>query len=191
MSTKVSALVVCLPPLWSTGTKPRGDTSGQGAIGEPFLPTTPSRCCGREGHVSQVTALSSAHSTRRHSICGTRLQIAGTARLPHALLPPPPSPAKPQTAKAREAQGAMKPSGKTSLRPLGGRESLSRLKRPSLPATPLTLRCPWEPAKPARSKGRSLCVLSSRAGAQPPRLRPRAKRLLFWSEGSDLTLAEV
>ena len=92
---------------------------------------------------------------------------------PRRRAPPrhlPPCPAKPQTAKVREAQGAMTPSGRTSLRPLGGRESLSRLKRPSLPATPLTLRCPWEPAEPAPSKGRSLCVLSSRAPhtASPP-----------------------
>lgn len=81
----------CLSPLWSTETKPRGDTSGQGATGEPFLPTTPSRCCGREGCVSQVTALSSAHRTRRHSTCGTCLQIPGSARLPAASRSAPPS----------------------------------------------------------------------------------------------------
>ena len=145
-----------------------------------FPPTTPSRCCGREGCVSQVTALSSAHSRGGHTASGglvSKSQAPPPAR--HSL----PCPAKPQTAKAREAQGAMNQSERTSLRPLGGRGSLSRLKRPSFPAPLLTLRCPWEPAETAQPKELSLCALSSGDPAHrlPPLLRPRAKRLLFWS----------
>lgn len=148
-------VVACLPSLWSTGTKAKCGYHGSGCYVRGSPPPVlrdsvlcdPSHCPEVCTQHKETESLGDMCPNPRHT-----------------------PPSKPERAKVREAQGAMKQRERTSLRPLGRRGRLSRLERPSL-LPPTYTQVHSEPAKPAPPSGLSVCARSSqapRAASQPP-----------------------
>lgn len=110
-------VVACLSPLWSTGTKAECGYHGSGCYvrGSPPPVLRDGVLC-EPSHCPEVCT-----------------QHKETEPLGDMCPNPRHTPAsKPERAKVREAQAAMKQRERTSLRPLGRRGRLSRLERPSL-----------------------------------------------------------
>lgn len=161
-------LVACVSPPVVNRNKGQEGIRGQGALCEkhPSPHPTSGPCCRSRCCVSQVTAVSSAHTHTGTESLGDLSPNRSTHPLPG------------RRERRREKPQGKKQKGRTSLRPLGGRGNLNSLKRSSLPLSP-PLSCTWEPAEPSPSSGFSLRARRSeawRAASPPP---PKAKRLLF------------